>query len=279
MNKVKLIISDMDGTLLNSNKQIALPTIHAVDSLYQKGIQFAVATGRNYREVYGYFKYFNNVFPVISLNGGKIYDEKGYVIEDKPFEEVQLKKIIQFLRQQNVYFEIIDDEFVYSNSIENRMLLISNILGRSNTDPEIVKDSRYIMTKFCSYEEVIERHRNIYKIRVFKFMNENLEGLKHTITNNFFCEITSSNPSNIEINPNKVSKGAGIKKLADYYKSELKYTVGIGDELNDLSMMETVGISFGMENGHSELKKKCHFITSSNNNNGVANVINKAINY
>ena len=89
--------------------------------------------------------------------------------------------------------------------------------------------------------------------------------------------VTSSMPNNLEINGEGASKGNAILLLARYLGLFPSQTMAFGDGENDLSMMELAGIGVAMDNGNPALKKKADFIARSNEEDGVARVIEKLI--
>ena len=91
-------------------------------------------------------------------------------------------------------------------------------------------------------------------------------------------DVSYSSNRYIEFNHQGVNKGQGLKKLADILGVDIKDTIAIGDNFNDLSMIKVAGLGVGVQNTVENMKKECDVITkATNNENAVAEVISKYI--
>lgn len=277
MNNIRLIVSDMDGTLLNSKKNISEKSLNVINQLSEQSIIFAIGSGRNLHDLKHYAAQFLQPPPIISINGGLIYNEKQEVIYDQPLAIDVIKSLIHELDQFNVYYDLLGENLSYSNNREARKCLIQNILNTNNIKTKASDDHRYFDVQFVDYNDALFSRVNIYKFSVINFGEHDLEEIALHISDKIPCEISSSGANNIEINPIGVNKGEGIKKLCVYYSIDLKQVLAIGDNINDISMLETAGVFCAMQNSHPDILERSQYITNSNNEDGVANAILKLI--
>jgi Cof subfamily protein (haloacid dehalogenase superfamily) len=283
---MKLIISDMDGTLLSGGGEISEENIRAIERAREKGIKFAIATGRAYRDAILPLKRAGIVCPVIGVNGATIHNESGEQVFSVALDKKLAMDIIDFLREQELYTEIYTNEATFTEEGGRKMLAVqADILKTAN--PELDNwETRLIaqkqfqqagITEVARLEDVVYREDiEIYKVLTFSFDKEKLAkaglGLQP-----YGVAISSSGNHNIEINDTKAQKGYGVQRLAQEYGISLLDTMALGDNYNDVSMLQCVGLSVAMDNADEEIKKLAVFTTKTNDENGVAFAIEKYI--
>jgi len=100
---IKLIASDMDGTLLNDKMAVSDRNIEAIKNAQKAGIEFLIATGRSIEEARPFLK--DRVHPgFITLNGAEVYDDKEQPISSNPLSEDSKNKVIEYFHKHNMYF-------------------------------------------------------------------------------------------------------------------------------------------------------------------------------
>ncbi len=277
MHNIRLIVSDMDGTLLDSKKNISEKSLNVINQLSDLSIIFAIGSGRNLQGLKRYTAHFQQPLPLITINGGLIYNEKQEIIFDQPLALDTINSLIHELDQFNIYYDLLGENATYSNNRESRKRFIQNILNANNIKANAAHDNRYLDVQFVDYNDALFSTVNIYKFSVINFGEHDLKKIARHISNKIPCEISSSGPNNIEINPFGVNKGQGIKTLCQYYSISLNDVLAIGDNINDISMLETAGIFCAMQNSHPDILERSQHVTDSNNDDGVANAILKLI--
>lgn len=284
---IKLIASDMDGTLLNSDHKIPKENIELIKFAQKNGIQFVVATGRAYYEALPALNNENIKCDVISFNGGIIYDKNGNIINITPMKLKDLYYTIEILKSLEISYQLYTKNTIYTNSIETDITAYIDLIRANGEEPNeqhLRQEARnrlalgYI-TEVDNIELYLNQENNP-AIKVIGISND-LEKLKHAtelLSGNDNISVTSSGANNIEIMDKKATKGEALKIVADIHDINLKNAIAIGDNLNDQAMLDIVEYSIAMKNGNKDLQKTSKFITEkTNSEGGVADSVMKLL--
>ena len=284
---IKLIASDMDGTLLNSDHKIPKENIELIKFAQKNGIQFVVATGRAYYEALPALNNENIKCDVISFNGGIIYDKNGNIINITPMKLKDLYYTIEILKSLEISYQLYTKNTIYTNSIETDITAYIDLIRANGEEPNeqhLRQEARnrlalgYI-TEVDNIELYLNQENNP-AIKVIGISND-LEKLKHAtelLSGNDNISVTSSGANNVEIMDKKATKGEALKIVADIHDINLKNAIAIGDNLNDQVMLDIVEYSIAMKNGNKELQKTSKFITEKTNSEaGVADSVMKLL--
>lgn len=264
MNKY-LIFSDLDDTLLTTDKRITEKSISYIKKLISEGHIFCISTGRPLQGCINYAKQLGFSSPIITENGSNIYfpDEnmkiKSFLIDKDVFKNLlfEIKDIIisaftgtkNYLYVQNrekVPFWIIHED-------DNHKLIEGVIYDNICEDP-------HLPSIIVSDEKIMNEVLKKYPAISYRAWGKNDDGYTY--------ELFSSN----------ASKGNALLYLKEYYNIKDGNTMAFGDQLNDSSMILCANYGCAMINGKDELKKISNLITKyDNNNNGVIEAIKEII--
>ena len=284
---IKLIASDMDGTLLNSDHKIPKENIELIKFAQKNGIQFVVATGRAYYEALPALNNENIKCDVISFNGGIIYDKNGNIINITPMKLKDLYYTIEILKSLEISYQLYTKNTIYTNSIETDITAYIDLIRANGEEPNeqhLRQEARNRLalghiTEVDNIELYLNQENNP-AIKVIGISND-LEKLKHAtelLSGNDNISVTSSGANNVEIMDKKATKGEALKIVADIHDINLKNAIAIGDNLNDQAMLDIVEYSIAMKNGNKDLKKTSKFITEkTNSEGGVADSVMKLL--
>ena len=284
---IKLIASDMDGTLLNSNHKIPQNNIELIKFAQKNGIEFVVATGRAYYEALPALNDENIKCDVISFNGGIIYDKNGNIINITPMKLKDLYYTIEILKSLDISYQLYTKNTIYTKSIETDITAYIDLIRANGEEPneqhlrQEAKNRLALghITEVDNIELYLNQQDNP-AIKVIGISND-LEKLKHAtelLSGNDNISVTSSGANNVEIMDKKATKGEALKIVADIHDINLKNAIAIGDNLNDQAMLDIVEYSIAMKNGNKELKKTAKFITEkTNSEGGVADSVMKLL--
>ena len=284
---IKLIASDMDGTLLNSNHKIPQNNIELIKFAQKNGIEFVVATGRAYYEALPSLNDENIKCDVISFNGGIIYDKNGNIINITPMKLKDLYYTIEILKSLNISYQLYTKNTIYTKSIETDITAYIDLIRANGEEPneqhlrQEAKNRLALghITEVDNIELYLNQEDNP-AIKVIGISND-LEKLKHAtelLSGNDNISVTSSGANNVEIMDKKATKGEALKIVADIHDINLKNAIAIGDNLNDQAMLDIVEYSIAMKNGNKELQKTAKFITEkTNSEGGVADSVMKLL--
>ena len=284
---IKLIASDMDGTLLNSDHKIPKENIELIKFVQKNGIQFVVATGRAYYEALPALNDESIKCDVISFNGGIIYDKNGNIINITPMKLKDLYYTIEILKSLEISYQLYTKNTIYTNSIETDITAYIDLIRANGEEPNeqhLRQEARNKLalghiTEVDNIELYLNQENNP-AIKVIGISND-LEKLKHAtelLSGNDNISVTSSGANNVEIMDKKATKGEALKIVAEIHDINLKNAIAIGDNLNDQAMLDIVEYSIAMKNGNKELKKTAKFITEkTNSEGGVADSVMKLL--
>lgn len=266
-----LYVSDLDGTLLNSNEEITPFSINNLNKLIKEGLNFTIATARTPATVMDIIKNLDIKLPLILMNGVVIYDKsKEEYIDIKEFDnetafsvlDVLDKKCKNYLlytiknNHMYVYYKEFfnEAEIDFYNGRKDKRL---KTFVKTNDYRKSVEDSKIINIVAMDKEESIEKINSQLK---------DIENIKN-ITVNHYTDIYNPSWCFMEIYSSKASKAKGIEFVSDYL--ECKNLITFGDNLNDIPMFLISDRCYAMENADERLKKISTKVIGNNNDDAV----------
>ena len=284
---IKLIASDMDGTLLNHNHKIPKENVELINYAKNQGIEFVVATGRAYYEALPALNEENINCDVISFNGGIVYDKNGNIISITPMLPKDLYYTIEILKSFDISYQLYTKNTIYTKSIETDINAYIDLIRSNGYDPDVehlrAEAQQKLEVGYITEVENIELYLNEKEnppIKIIAISNDisKLENAAKLLSENTSISVTSSGANNIEIMHKNATKGEALKEIAKIYGINLENAVAIGDNLNDQAMLDIVGYSVAMKNGNTILKEQAKYVTEkTNSEGGVADTIFKLI--
>lgn len=286
---IKLIVSDMDGTLFNSNQEISPYNLAAIRQAEKNGVHFMIATGRSMDTIGPTLEKYDLKCGLILMNGAEVRDENLNIISTVNIGKEIIPSIAKVLDRQGYIPEymtnagafICGTEEMMEKNMGWRMLCLDrNHLLSMEEAIELGKNSVFQKTlqRSDSIETFLQKSLEIRKIIVF---NPDIErNVKNrTELQELFSELTvlSSYPENIEINSRYAQKGYGLLKAIETMGVSKDEVAVFGDGLNDISMFELFPNSYAPVNAEFEVKQKAKEIIPSNNNDGVGIKINELL--
>ncbi|NVY97079.1 HAD family phosphatase [Lactobacillus sp. DCY120] len=283
---IKLIASDMDGTLLNQQSRVSALNIATINQAHAQGIKFAIATGRTLDEARPFVRKLNFQPDFITLNGALVYNQQFEPVVQIPLRHLTLQHSIQILQKYNLYFELVTNAGLYSNS---RQLRLQNMIKHlQHLNPTLLYKKAFsqatarLPSLKIHYVPDYQQLLQTKNIKVFKIIAFNLQDspdftdAKQELALDDQAIITSSGRNNLEINDRQAQKGLALKKLAQQLGFDLKEVMAIGDNLNDFSMIQTAGVGVAMGNALPEIKEIAQYQTATNVQDGVAQAVHYA---
>lgn len=284
---IKLIASDMDGTLLNDNHEIDDETAEAIKKAEESGIIFVISTGREYENVRYILDKKDIRCQCILSNGAEYRDENGNILDVININENSAKEIIQIFKDNNISARMFTDKGIFTTSTREealeeltfRTLTFNPNLTKEEAKKIAEKENFFTCLKYV--EDIKKFFEDGIEIRKFVAFHENIEllnKLKKTIGKIGGLAISSSFNDNIEITDINAQKGIILEKVVTKMGIDKKDVVILGDSFNDYSMFEIFEESVAMKNAIPEVKKIAKYITDTNDNQGVAKAIYNILN-
>lgn len=283
---MKLIASDMDGTLLNENGVISEANAQAVKKAIDKGVEFIAATGRSYQAANTPLQAAGITCPIISLNGAVTYQENGKVINSIPMDKQAAARIVDECSKLGMYVELFTDKGVLSESREHFLDILMDILHTAHPNISEMEMREMVEQRFqleeVSFIEnlqlaVKDEDTEVYKILSFAFEENQLEEAKRKLRDETGAVITSSGETNLEFNHPKAQKGLAIQKYIEDSGWSMQDVMSVGDNWNDASMLEMAGRGVAMGNAADKIKQLCQYETVTNEQDGVAKAIEEML--
>lgn len=285
---IKLIASDMDGTLLDAHMSISSENTEAIRMANELGIEFMVATGRNAQEARAALDEAGIDCAMITLNGAQVFDRSGKSLFTVPIPSPQAMTVMDILDANGIYYEVATNQGLYSESqpkrIESFASSIATHMPHLTYKMAIAMASANLELLHITYVDSIRELLLDDKLEVLKIICFHSEGPRilgpvgKEISNLGELAVTSSGQNNLEVNHKNAQKGIAVAHVAHERGITLDEVMTIGDNFNDVSMLQTAGVSFAMGNAEIEVKDYAKYLTDTNLESGVGKAILRAIN-
>jgi hypothetical protein len=283
---IKLIASDLDGTLLQDDGSISEETVRTIKEAEQQGIHFMVATGRSYQSAKQAITRAGLHVPILCMNGANLYDHEGKLLIDIPFDVPIAKEIVNAVDTNKIYLEMYTSNGVYAPEKDQFVEMLLTILREKfvgYTDEQIKAhiNQRFQEETFTFTDDFLSVLDNPtitpYKLLAFSFDKKDLDTLRQTFANRDDIYVTSSGFDNVEFNHKKATKGHTLLAYAKTLGVSSEEIMAIGDNENDLPMLTNVKYGVAMDNASDFIKAHVNYTTASNNNHGVKQAIEQAL--
>ncbi|MEH7179244.1 Cof-type HAD-IIB family hydrolase [Neobacillus vireti] len=282
--KYKLLATDLDGTLLNEQKEIDVENIEAIHEFRQKGGRVVICSGRSPSST----RWIADTIglkgePTIAYNGAFTLNEHGEIVEQSVFQHDHLLSFWELCQGEKIYAHFYEGETLLVPAVTkwNERWIENNILPLEKTGGRVeelvrvrgkcqVKTVEDLNTYFTTTQP------KITKIAVFDEEDRLFDFSKVIAKQVGGMEVSSSlNFLNLEISPAGVSKASSLIKLTQQLDIPMSQVAAIGDNYNDSLMLTAAGLGIAMENAPKEVKEAADVVTGSNDEAGVAQAIRR----
>ncbi|AAK80883.1 hypothetical protein BJV85_000955 [Clostridium acetobutylicum] len=257
-----ILISDMDDTLIGSDKRISEKNLNAIKKFQSLGGRFTIATGRTMESAYRYIRNLQVDLPVILYNGAKIYDfNKSKTIFEIELDD-RVKEIIKKVKEYDTSFgiEIYSNENTY---IYNTCRFTERFKKRGYSVFYEIPEELW-KEKWTKVLVVGEKNQEDY-------LEENFERLFGKVN------LVRSGENYLEIIPKGLSKGAALENLCNLEGVDINKVISVGDNMNDYELIKKAGYGFCVSNGNNRLISMCSNICPSNDDNPLEYIVNWAL--
>lgn len=285
--KYKMLVLDIDGTLLNSKVILSPEVKKAINYAKQQGLIVTIATGRFYYAAVSPARIIGINAPLIANDGAQIQD----VFTDKvySFTPISLdtaREIVEAMEKYPLELQVfLKDRKIYA--------------GKSYQIVQIKKyfrhGRRYNLKGFYNYVrdfvfggptvsagnvQGVLKNMTTPPAKIVVYGDKQpLKELRNELTSRFKgrVDLTSAIPRYMDILPPGVSKVNGIQFVANMFNIKREEIIAVGDNFNDLAMIEYAGLGVAMGNAPESVKQKANFVTDSNDENGIVKVVKQFI--
>lgn len=273
MNKIKLIASDLDGTLLTSQKEITPRLQKALTSIHEMGIFFVPSTGRHFAALPTCVKELPFLKYVITSNGAAVYDaEQKQNLFQSLLSAEAVEKTVKTVKGLPILTEFFIDgkAYISQDAYDN--------LSRYHLTDTHMKYTRATRIPLSDFWGALEKQKDILENINLVFSDMKLKDhIWQTLKETGLASVTASSEKNIEVTSLMATKAHALSHLCGILDIPRENVLALGDRDNDLPMLEFAGTGVAMENGEDHIKKVADFVTKSCDDFGAAIVLEQII--
>ena len=271
---------------MNRNREISQENLIALHTAQEKGIEVAIASGRNYGNVLDLCRKAGLKAHIISNNGSFVHDVEGKQLLKIGMNKQHIQSALEWLHHHRYFYNIsTDKEVFYPANVEE--ILLSDFQTAASIDGSITIDivkekiSRILsqdgVNFIENYADLLNLDLTFGNISSITFDKEKLIRGKEYFKNYQDLTMTVSGADIFEMIPLSASKGNAVEILSNSLNISLKDIMAIGDHYNDISMLEKVGYSVAMGNAEEDVKNICKYTTLTNDLHGVGHIITQVL--
>lgn len=285
----KLVAVDLDGTMLNQYGMVTENTKRVIKNTIQKGIDVIIASGRPIDSIKTIAKEIGSEKYFIAGNGALIYDiQKDEIIYDKFLPKQKVLEIINICEENSISYNVYTDQTILATGLKYNVLYYQkeNLKKEESKQTKISivdnlyeyvrdkKEDKFLKMTICDdnktvFQSIIRKLRQIEGIEVLDVSHMSRktikQGTEEIVIEYYYTEITVQN----------VDKWYAIQYLMEKLKITKEEVIAIGDNVNDKKMIEEAGLGVVMEGSTPEINGIANYITTSNNEEGVAKTLEK----
>lgn len=288
----KLVAIDLDGTLLNNNGEISEENFNEIKKALEKGIYIVLSSGRVSSSVKGFSDVLGIDDYLISSNGALVYDIKNNEnICERFISKKKVLEIINICEENSIFYNIHTFDSVITKTLEYNTLFYHYENKRKNSRekininiveniPKYIEESNineYLKITIADsdtsiFMSIVKKIKEIKDIDVLEVEHISkktiIDGTQKLDIRYNYTEITSKN----------VNKWTAIKYLIEKLNIPKEEVIAIGDNINDIEMIQNAGLGVAMDNSACSIKEAADVVTKSNNESGVAYIFKTYLN-
>lgn len=283
---IKLVASDMDGTLLNHKAEVSKKNKEAIYKLRENGIEFAIASGRDYTSVQPILSDLNIKYEAILGNGAQYVDEDGKILKSCYLNKSVYKDIANVFEEAQLPYMVFTTNGSYATQPDRvRTMFIERGMARFGTKLEDYQEggAHYQMPAnflkpIGDVDEFLAQDFEIIKVEAFHkaatLVPPAKEQLKHIPSISYL----SSFVDNVEVCDQYAQKGLILKEVAALKGLNVDEIAVLGDGMNDITLFECFHYSFAPANAEEEIKKLAYKVVSDCHEDGFSEAVDIILN-
>ena len=264
MKKIKLWISDIDGTLLNYDGTTTPEMLEVIEKVNKSETKLVLATGRMFMGANYQAKKFNLKTPVVCYQGAVVRDEHEVLWQSTVDNDLALE-VIDYLRKKNIHTHVYNDDILFIED-DNKRIMDTYCNGRGTTYTVLGSFDDIKLTNVSKILAVIEDKTLMDEVKLE--LQEKYKGI---------FAVVQSSTTYLEITNINASKGNALNFLKDYWGLTTDEVFASGDQDNDIDMIKNAGIGVCVGDNSEELKKIANYYCKSVNDNGLVELVKRLI--
>jgi len=261
---IRLLLSDVDGTLVTKTKELTQRSIEAVHKLHDAGIQFAVTSGRPPRGMEMLVEPLTLRAPLAGFNGGLVVEPDLEVIEERTIPDELVPQTIGILESSGL------SVWVYRGA---------DWFVRDPEGPHVAREAHTVQFEPTVVDSFDGIDRRVAKIVGVSDDFDAVAGAESAAHDELGQHVAASRsqPYYLDVTHPQANKGAVVKFLSTRYSIPEEQIATIGDMPNDVLMFARSGVSIAMGNAHREVQRAARYVTTTNDDDGFANAVDRYI--
>lgn len=256
----RIIFSDVDGTLLNSEHRITPKTLEALKKLEKENIPFVIVSARGPSGIYPFFQEYGLSCPIIAYSGALILDEERKELFHRGMDRKKVKAILDFIEERRL-------------DLTWCLYSFDQWIVKEKDDPRVLREERIVKAEAIQGTADSIKEEEIHKILCICGPGK-IDRIEQELKQEFpDCSIVRSSEILLEIMAGGISKADAVRTLCARWNTPVENAIAFGDHYNDADMLQTVGMGFLMGNAPDPLKEKIKLHTLDNDHDGICHAL------
>ncbi|QBH96748.1 pyridoxal phosphatase [Limnobaculum zhutongyuii] len=270
--KYQIIALDLDGTLLNSQKQILQESLDTLALARQQGVKVVIVTGRHHVAIHPFYQALQLDTPAICCNGTYTYHyQKQQVLSGTPLTKSQATRVAQLLRNHPIQsLMYIDNAMTFEQKDDS----IDRWYAWAARLPENQRPNMLHVDKF---ETAIDQANNVWKFATSSDDEDALNHFSKLVEKELGLACERSWHNQIDLAQQGNSKGNRLREWVESQGISMNNVIAFGDNLNDVSMLSQAGLGVAMGNSSDEVKMHANLVAGENDTPTIANIIRERV--
>jgi len=265
-----MVVTDLDGTLLNRKKQVSDGNAKAIMKLSNHDVEFVMATGRSDVMTKAYTKRLKNTNIVIGCDGAAIRNIRtGETLYENYLSSETCHKAFKICEKYGLQYYVFAKDELVSDDPQNERFLIHQKFNKT-----VEEDEQIPMQIVDDLNEYVNDHI-VYKIVASHNDTKYLDEVAEVVKKETDADAIRSGKRLLAIKARGVSKAEAIKELARILDISTEDIIAFGDEVNDMEMLKLVGLGIAMENADDVVKEAADRVAGNNDQDGVGKELEK----
>ena len=267
--ETRLIAVDLDGTLLRTDRTLSPATIEAVAAAAERGLEVVIASGRTLSETRHLLAQLPQVHYLVGNTGAFVLDLRtNTYLHFSPVPLSLIQEAWRQLRQEDILFEVNCGGEIYIPT--DRLAEVPRFEDACGN--HTLHETRRGGDDYDQWLETLQEP--VTKLHLYFPTGEARDAAQVRLGKLKGVDLCTSDPVDLDMTAHGIHKGVGVARLAEHLGLSREQVMAIGDSGNDLGMLRYAGTAVVMANGSDEAKALAHRLTDTNDNDGVAKVLN-----
>lgn len=279
---IKLVVSDMDGTLLDHHSQISDKNVEAIRKLEKNNIEFAIASGRDFQGVHSILDHYGITCEAILGNGAQYCDKDGHILMSCYLDKSVYSDIVNIYEEAHIPYMVFTTAGFFTGQDEKwvRDQFVERTVRRFDYQYEdYIGNGKHAsspcnhLQHYESIDEFLKMDLEIIKVEAFSLDKNEIIFAKEQLQNIPTISFLSSFDDNVEVTDEKAQKGYILENVIQLKNIKKEEVVVLGDGMNDITLFQCFPYSYAPSNAEKEIQSLAYHIVSHCDQDGFAEAV------